>query len=49
MKKLSHLDKKGRVKMVDVSSKPATEREAVARGSVYMKKQTLKLKHEKKI
>lgn len=43
MKKLSHLDKKGRVKMVDVGSKPATEREAVARGSVYMKKQTLKL------
>ncbi len=49
MKKLSHLDKKGRVKMVDVSSKPATEREAVARGSVYMKKQTLKLITDKKI
>ncbi len=49
MKKLSHLDKKGRVKMVDVSSKPSSEREAVARGSVYMKKQTLKLITDKKI
>lgn len=49
MKKLSHLDKKGRVKMVDVGSKPATEREAAARGSVYMKTQTLKLITDKKI
>ncbi|MDH5202003.1 MAG: cyclic pyranopterin monophosphate synthase MoaC [Nitrospirota bacterium] len=43
MKGFSHLDKKGKAKMVDVSEKPATLREAIARGSVYMKPQTLKL------
>lgn len=43
MKKLTHIDKKGRPKMVDVSSKPSTEREAVAKGSVYMKKKTFGL------
>lgn len=42
-KKLTHLDKKGRAVMVDVSSKTSTRREAVAGGSVYMKKQTLDL------
>ncbi len=42
-KKLSHLDRKGRAVMVDVSSKTSTCREAVAGGSVYMKKQTLDL------
>ncbi len=35
--------------MVDVSSKPATYREAVAGGAVYMKKQTLNLIADKKI
>ncbi|HUC75762.1 MAG TPA: cyclic pyranopterin monophosphate synthase MoaC [Vicinamibacterales bacterium] len=34
--KLSHVDAAGRVKMVDVSGKPVTVREAVARGSVRM-------------
>ncbi len=43
MKELTHLDKKGRAKMVDVGAKPLTERMAVARGSVYMKKETFKL------
>jgi len=43
MKKLTHIDEKGRPKMVDVGSKPLTERMAVARGSVYMKKATFKL------
>ena len=43
MKKLTHLDKKGRARMVNVTGKPATDREAVARGSVHMKKATLKL------
>ena len=43
MKKLTHIDKKGRPKMVDVGSKPLTERMAVAMGSVYMKKETFKL------
>ena len=49
MKKLTHFDRKGQARMVDVGSKPATEREAAARGSVYMKKQTLKLITDKKI
>jgi cyclic pyranopterin phosphate synthase len=43
MKKLTHLDKRGKAKMVDVGGKPSTAREATARGSVYMKKETLKL------
>ena len=43
VKKLTHIDKKGRPKMVDVGSKPLTERMAVAMGSVSMKKETFKL------
>jgi cyclic pyranopterin phosphate synthase len=43
MSKLTHLDEHGRAKMVDVSSKPDTERIAVARGEVHMKKSTLDL------
>ncbi len=49
MKKLTHFDKKGKAKMVDISSKSATRREAVARGTVYIKKQTLNLITNKKI
>ncbi len=49
MKKLTHLDEKGRAKMVDVSEKQITWREAVARGSVYMKRETLKLIKDRKI
>lgn len=41
--KLTHIDTKGKAKMVDVSSKTPTRREAVARGAVYMKKETLRL------
>ena len=33
---LSHVDARGRVKMVDVGDKPVTSREAVARGSITM-------------
>jgi cyclic pyranopterin phosphate synthase len=33
---LTHVDARGRVKMVDVGDKPVTAREAVARGSVSM-------------
>jgi cyclic pyranopterin phosphate synthase len=40
---LTHLDKSGKAKMVDVSAKPATEREAVAKGSVVMKPATMQL------
>lgn len=43
MKKLTHLDRKGRATMVDVGDKPLTKREAVAVGSVVMKKETLAL------
>jgi cyclic pyranopterin monophosphate synthase len=49
MKKLTHLDKQGRAKMVDVSKKPETMREAVAKGSVYMKRETLELIRDKKV
>ena len=41
--KLSHLDARGRVRMVDVSRKPVSRREAVARGRVSMKRSTLAL------
>lgn len=49
MGKLSHLDSKGRATMVDVTGKNATRREAVARGSVFMKRQTLSLITDQKI
>jgi len=42
MSKLTHFDKKGRAKMVDVSQKKETLREAVVRGSVFMNPKTLK-------
>ena len=42
MKKLSHYDKKGRVRMVDVTSKPATSRKAVAHAFVRMQRATVK-------
>ncbi len=41
--KLSHVDAAGRPRMVDVSAKPDTAREAVAKGSVYMNPETLRL------
>ena len=41
--KLTHVDERGRVKMVDVGAKPATAREAVARGSITMSAAALKL------
>jgi len=41
MKKLSHYDKKGRVRMVNVTAKPATSRTAVAHAFVRMKKETV--------
>src|SRR5436189_2192318 len=40
---LSHVDARGRVKMVDVGDKPVTNREAVARGSIAMSREALKL------
>ncbi len=41
--KLTHLDAAGRPRMVDISAKADTAREAVARGSVYLKPETLAL------
>lgn len=43
MNKLTHIDKEGKATMVDVSDKSSTQREAVASGSVYMKKETIRL------
>src|SRR5262245_54432143 len=45
---LSHLDARGRVRMVDVSSKAETAREAVARGRVRMAPATLELVRREK-
>jgi cyclic pyranopterin phosphate synthase len=43
MSKLTHLDEHGRAHMVDVGHKPDTERIAIARGEVQMKKETFEL------
>jgi cyclic pyranopterin phosphate synthase len=42
-RKLSHLDSSGRPRMVDVSAKPDTAREATAKGRVHMSGETLAL------
>jgi len=39
--KLTHMDDNGRPRMVNVSEKADTKRIAVAKGSIYMKKETL--------
>jgi cyclic pyranopterin phosphate synthase len=41
--RLSHIDARGRVKMVDVGAKPVTHREAVARGSIAMSREARRL------
>lgn len=41
MTDFTHLDAKGRVRMVDVSEKDDTRRVAIARGRVLMKQETL--------
>lgn len=43
MSELTHLDEKGRARMVDVSTKPPTKREARATATILMKPQTLSL------
>lgn len=45
-KTLTHLDDSGRAQMVDVGTKPDTERLAVARGEVTMRPETLALIRE---
>ena len=42
MAKLTHFDKMGRAKMVDVSKKTETVREAIVLGSIFMKPATFK-------
>lgn len=49
MAKLSHFDKEGRARMVDVGAKPITQREAIASGRVIMKPETLRRIKDKKI
>jgi len=43
VEELTHLDAKGRPRMVDVTGKPDTQREAVARGTVRMQAATFDL------
>ena len=43
MKKLTHVDKRGNARMVDVSAKPVQVREAVACGAIFLKRETLAL------
>lgn len=46
---LTHFDENGKARMVDVSDKDETKRIAVARGRVFMKKETLTLIEEGQI
>jgi cyclic pyranopterin monophosphate synthase len=43
MGRLTHIDSEGRARMVDVSAKPATAREAVAAGRIRMAPATLEM------
>lgn len=43
MTEFTHLDDKGHVRMVDVTEKSETDRRAVAKGSVFMSRQTFDL------
>src|SRR5512134_3645726 len=49
MKKFTHIDKEGKARMVDVSEKAATAREAVARGFVSMKPETILMILDRKV
>ena len=46
MKRLSHVDRRGRARMVDISGKDETVREAVARGVITMQPGTLRMIRE---
>ena len=48
-RKLSHLDKNGKTKMVDVGEKKVTTREAVASGAVKVSPEVIKLIAENKV
>ena len=49
MSSFTHLDDKGRVRMVDVTDKKPTVRVAVAGGSVFMRPQTFQLIRDQKV
>src|SRR6185436_14742405 len=43
MKRLTHIDDRGEARMVDVSKKPLSQREAIARGEIRVASETLTL------
>jgi cyclic pyranopterin phosphate synthase len=43
MKRLSHVDRRGRARMVDIGDKDETSREAIARGVIIMQPATLRM------
>jgi cyclic pyranopterin phosphate synthase len=49
MPELTHIDHKGRAKMVDVSDKAITSREAVVRGRISMAPSTFEMIHDRTI
>jgi len=49
MKALSHIDKEGRARMVDVGNKPVQQRTAVAQGMIFMQSETIRLIREDQI
>jgi cyclic pyranopterin monophosphate synthase len=49
MKRLTHIDAEGEARMVDVSAKPVSKREAVARGEIRMSAETLGLIEGQKV
>jgi cyclic pyranopterin phosphate synthase len=49
MEELTHMDAQGRPRMVDISGKPDTLRQAVAKGMLRMKPSTLELINKKEI
>ena len=49
MKRLTHIDAEGEARMVDVSAKPVSKREAVARGEIRISAETLALIEGQKV
>lgn len=49
MAELTHLDSSGKARMVDITEKPVTQREAVAKGSVVVQPSTLRLLKQGKV
>ena len=49
MQNFTHLDEKGKIRMVDVTEKKVNRRKAIARGEISMNIQTLKLIKDKKV